>query len=142
MSITIYLAAGPAAGLLPDDGDQSPRRSIRGWRWWRRWLRHWKQWLGFLPSLSPGFTSSSISCLASRSTLTPAVLLTKLLVNTSSCLLMCLRGSRAKVGRGAKLDLQQGAHFAIHSLEGEAGCSACSPDPVEGGEKLVKLTSI
>ena len=50
--------------------------------------------------------------------------------------------SRAKVGRGAKLDLQQGAHFAIHSLEGEAGCSACSPDPVEGGEKLVKLTSI
>ena len=97
------------------------------------------EWLGFLPSLSPGFTSSSISCLVSRSTLTPAVLL---LVNTSSCLLMCLRGSRAKVGRGAKLDLQQGAHFAIHSLEGEAGCSACSPDPVEGGEKLVKLTSI
>ena len=80
--------------------------------------------------------------LASRSTLTPAVLLTKLLVNTSSCLLMSLGGSRAKVGRGAKLDLQQGAHFAIHSLEGEAGCSACSPDPVEGGEKLVKLTSI
>ena len=55
---------------------------------------------------------------------------------------MSLGGSRAKVGRGAKLDLQQGAHFAIHSLEGEAGCSACSPDPVEGGEKLVKLTSI
>ena len=57
-------------------------------------------------------------------------------------LLLCLWGSRAKVCRGAKLDFQCSAHLAIHSLEGEAGCSACSPDPVEGGEKLVKLTSI
>ena len=66
----------------------------------------------------------------------------KLLVNTSSCLLLCLWSSRAKVSRGAKLDFQHSAHLPIHSLQGEAGISACSPDPVEGGEKLVKFTSI
>ena len=32
--------------------------------------------------------------------------------------------------------------LAIRSFQGEAGISTCSSDPVEGGEKLVKLTSI
>ena len=100
------------------------------------------EWLGFLPSLSPGFTSRCISCLSSRSTSTPVVLLAKLLVDISSCLLLCLWSSRAKVSWGAKLDFQHSAHLAIHSLQGEAGISACSPDPVEGGEKLVKFTSV
>ena len=39
-------------------------------------------------------------------------------------------------------DSVHSAHLAIHSLQGEPGISACSPDPVEGGEKLVKFTSI
>ena len=62
------------------------------------------EWLGFLPSLSPGVTSRCISCLSSRSTSTPALLLAKLLVDISSCLLLCLWSSRAKVSWGAKLD--------------------------------------
>ena len=36
--------------------------------------------------------------------------------------------------RGAKLDFQYSAHLVIHSLEGVAGISAWSPDPVEAGE--------
>ena len=120
--LTIQLAKGRPTGLFLDNGDQSSRRSSRGWRWWRRWwwLKHWKGQLGFLLSLSPGFTSRCISCLSARSTSTPAVLLAKLLVNTSSCLLLCLWSSRAKVSRGAKLDFQHSAELAIHSLQGES----------------------
>ena len=66
-----------------------------------------------------------------------AVLLTLLLVHTSSCFRCNLWGSRAKISRGAELDFQHCVHLAIHSFEGEAGSSACSPDPVEGGNKLV-----
>ena len=46
--------------------------------------------------------------------------------------LLELQGARKS--RGSKLDFQHSAHLAIHSLEGEAGFSACSPDPVEGGQ--------
>ena len=70
------------------------------------------------------------------------MLLTLLLVHTSSCFRCNLWGSRAKISRGAELDFQHCVHLAIHSFEGEAGSSACSPDPVEGGEKLVKFTSV
>ena len=100
-------------------------------------MERWEGRLGLLPSLYPGIASSSITCLASRSTMATALLLITLLVDTSSCMGFNLRSSRAKVSRGAKLDVQHGAHLAVHSLEREAGCSACSPDPVEGGEELV-----
>ena len=139
--LSIYLAEARSACPVLDDGDQSPRWNSRRWRWRRRrrwwWFKLWWWGLGFLPSLYPGFPSCSIPCLASRATLTTTALFTRLLVRTSSYLVKCLRSSRARGWRGPKLKFQHSAHLAIHSLEGEAGTSAFSPDPGKGSIELV-----
>ena len=97
--LPIQLPEAGSACLILDNGDQSPGRNSRGWRWrWRRrwwWFKLWSRWLDILPSLFPGFPSCSISCLASRSTMTTTALLARLLVKTSSCLVTCLWSSRA-----------------------------------------------
>ena len=128
--------AGPVS-LFPQHGYQSPKRNSRG-RWRRRWWRGrwwWRWWLKSALTCSPSITTSSISCLASRSTSSPPP--DMLVLTSSSPQFSYLWGSRARVCRGAKLDIQQGTHLAIHSLEREAGMSACSPDPVEGKKEVL-----
>ena len=73
--------------------------------------------------------------------MTAAALLIRLQVLTSSSL-VCLWSSRARVCRGTKLNFQHSAHLPVHSLEGEAGTSAFSPDPGKGSKELMKFSSI